>query len=52
MLLESAFYWLVCLKFLFKFVTFPKSYARTKVAVFFLNTVYIFTKVKELFFKL
>jgi len=28
MLLESSFYWLFCLKFLFKLITFSKSYAK------------------------
>jgi len=40
MTLESAFYWLFCLKFSFKLVTFSKSYVRKQKWVFFLNTVY------------
>jgi len=34
MLLESAFYKLFCLKFLFKLVTFSKNYARKQKWVF------------------
>jgi len=35
-MLESLFHWLSCLKFLFKLVTFSKSYARkTRADVFF-----------------
>jgi len=35
MLLESAFHWLFCLKFLLKLVTFSKSYARKQKRMFF-----------------
>jgi len=35
MQLESAFHWLFCVKFSFKLVTFPKSYARKQKWVFF-----------------
>ena len=38
MLLESAFHYLFCLKFLFKLITFSKSYARKQVWVFFFWT--------------
>jgi len=42
MLLESTFYYLFCLKFSSKLVTFPKSYARKhKWVCFFQNTVCI-----------
>jgi len=34
-LLESAFHWLLCLKFSFKLVTFSKSYARKQKCMFF-----------------
>ena len=40
MALESAFYYLFCLKFSFKLVTFSKSYARKQKWMFFLNIVY------------
>ena len=35
MLLESAFYYLLCLKFSFRLVTFSKSYARKQYCMFF-----------------
>lgn len=40
MLSESEFHSLFCLKFSFKLVTFLRVCKKTKVTVFFLNTVY------------
>ena len=48
MLSESAFDYLFCLKFSFKFVTFSKSYVRKhNWLFFFLNTVNVYVTTDE-----
>jgi len=47
MALESAFYYLFCLKFSFKLVTSAKSYAKKQKWLFFLNTVYTYVTLGE-----